>query len=446
MLKQQDHLLFSFIFVCTFIDVKPVGGNAAGGGGSASQKAAQSDDDDELIIETDDEEFEQFDEEEFEGFTGSNDPLVEEPIKADPKKAEPKITVAKVPIHYHFRTHWDSYWMEMLMLLGLFVYFSNYFVGRSKNSKLANLWLNTHRSLLEENFLLVGDDGRKEGESTPGFMKESESLYMLWCSGRTCCEGMLVELKMIKRQDIVSIISTILRPVQDQIHIKVELSKDIMDTFVFCLGSKKTASRMFKEMHDLNKFCILVNKPEEKYKIPSGYSILSEIPEATAAVLDSKLLAALNKYGRFIDYIHISDQFAGVIQQEDPNQIKQPETQRMLMCGFNILPKEDMEEMKPLLILVFYLLERLKRLRLSREAKTKAEKNRARVEEQFLKITHSARAEAAAQKREEKRKAEKEKIMAEDDPEKQRKWEKKEQKRQAKKSQPKMKQLSIKAL
>lgn len=36
--------------------------------------------------------------------------------------------------------------------------------------------------------------------------------------------------------------------------------------------------------------------------------------------------------------------------------------------------------------------------------------------------------------------------MAEDDPEKQRKWEKKEQKRQAKKSQPKMKQLSIKAL
>lgn len=36
--------------------------------------------------------------------------------------------------------------------------------------------------------------------------------------------------------------------------------------------------------------------------------------------------------------------------------------------------------------------------------------------------------------------------MAQDDPEKQRTWEKKEQKRQMKKKAPKMKQLSIKAL
>jgi len=41
---------------------------------------------------------------------------------------------------------------------------------------------------------------------------------------------------------------------------------------------------------------------------------------------------------------------------------------------------------------------------------------------------------------------EKEKILSEDDPEKQRRWEKKEQKRQLKKKAPKMKQLSIKAL
>lgn len=341
------------------------------------------------MIENDDEEFEQFDEEEFEGFTNNAEQSAEEPIKPDPKKGEPKITVAKVPIHYHFRTHWDSYWMELLMLVGLFVYFSNYFVGRSKNSKLANLWLNTHRTLLDENFTLVGDDGRKEGESVPGFMKESESLYTLWCSGRTCCEGMLVELKMIKRQDLVSIMSTILRPVQDQIHIKVELSKDIMDTFVFCIASRKTGARMFKEMYDLSKFCILVNKPEEKYKIPSGYNILSEIPEATASLLDSKLIAAINKYDKYIDYIHISDQFAGVIQQEEPTQLKTPT--RMLICGFNILPKADMEEMKPLLILVFYLLERLKRLRLSREAKVKADKNRSRIEEQYLKVTHNGK-------------------------------------------------------
>ena len=30
--------------------------------------------------------------------------------------------------------------------------------------------------------------------------KESEHLFTLWCSGRQCCEGMLVELKLLKRQ------------------------------------------------------------------------------------------------------------------------------------------------------------------------------------------------------------------------------------------------------
>lgn len=80
------------------------------------------------------------------------------------------------------------------------------------------------------------------------------------------------------------------------------------------------------------------------------------------------------------------------------------------------------------------------------QGKNKAEKNRLRVEEEFLKSTHSARVEAAAQRREDKRKQEKERVLAEDDPEKQRRWEIKEQKRQAKKKAPKMKRLAVKSL
>lgn len=83
------------------------------------------------------------------------------------------------------------------MLAGLLVYFLNFFTGKNKNYKLANMWYYTHKTLLEENFTLVGDDGKMEIEN-PGLVKESENLYMLWCSGRTCCEGMLVELKFLK--------------------------------------------------------------------------------------------------------------------------------------------------------------------------------------------------------------------------------------------------------
>uniref|UniRef100_A0A182MVL3 PAT complex subunit CCDC47 n=1 Tax=Anopheles culicifacies TaxID=139723 RepID=A0A182MVL3_9DIPT len=402
--------------------------------------------DDDGIVEDEDSEFEHFqDEEEFEGFAstiGDHDDLRQgEPVG---KHAEPKLTIPKVPIH--FRTHWDSYWMEMLMLAGLMAYFANYLVGNKKNSAIANQWLSMHRTLLEDNFALVGDDGKKETEgSTFSFNKESESVYTLWCSGRTCCEGMLVELKMIKRQDLVSLIAGIMKPVQDQLHIKVDLSADSMDNFVFCVASRKQATKMFKELNDLNKFCCLVSKAEDKYNIP-GFALLSEIAEVSASILDGRLVAALNKYSHLIDYIHLSDQYSGPIQQEDPSQLKRPEVRRILHCGFNVPVKGDLEEMKPLLILVFYLMDRVRRFKLSKEAKTKSDKNRAAVEEEFMKSTHQARAEAAALRREEKRKAEKEKILAEEDPEKQRRWEKKEQKRQLKKQAPKMKQLSIKAL
>lgn len=50
---------------------------------------------------------------------------------------------------------------------------------------------------------ILGDDGSAEKSDAPGFIKESENIFTLWCSGRTCCEGMLVELKLIKVNLIV---------------------------------------------------------------------------------------------------------------------------------------------------------------------------------------------------------------------------------------------------
>ncbi|GBP95490.1 Coiled-coil domain-containing protein 47 [Eumeta japonica] len=106
-----------------------------------------------------------------------------------------------------------------------------------------------------------------------------------------------------------------------------------------------------------NKYCTLVSKPETRYNVPHGFSVLSEIPEATSAILENRVITALSKYQQYIDYIHISDQFSGVIQQDEANSLKQPETKPVLMAGFN-LPKDGY---------------------------SKAEKNRLRVEE-FLKV------------------------------------------------------------
>lgn len=144
-------------------------------------------DDQDIIIDDDDSEFEHFqDNEEFEGFE----------IKDEKPVTEPKITIAKIPIN--FRQNWDSYYLEILMILGLAVYFINFATGKSKNTKIANTWFQTHRQLLEENFSLVGDDNSLDSNENVHLIKESENIFTLWCSGRTCCEGMLVELKLLK--------------------------------------------------------------------------------------------------------------------------------------------------------------------------------------------------------------------------------------------------------
>ncbi|XP_076269950.1 PAT complex subunit CCDC47 [Rhynchophorus ferrugineus] len=407
-----------------------------------SDSFANDEESDEVLVDIEvDSEFEHFqDADEFEGFEEKEEkPLV-----------EPKITIAKVPVN--FRQSWDSYYLEILMIFGLFVYFINFALGKSKNTKIANAWFQTHKQLLEENFAMVGDDGNLERNDNVKMIKESENVFTLWCSGRTCCEGMLVELRLIKRQDLVAIIANMMKPSLDQVQITVRMNKEDMENFIFAVASKKTALHISKDLQDISIYCS-ERKAGEKYNIPSSFQVMSEIAESTSAMLDSKIIAVLNNYTECVDYIHFSDQYSGLKPTEEATSptLKQPQVQKVLRFGFNIpvkgMPLEEAQKrLKPLMVMVFYCINKVKNYRLSKEGKHKADKNRQKVEEAFLKSTHQARAEAAAAKREEKKRLEKERIMAEDDPEKQRRWEIREEKRQAKKRAPRMKQLKVKAL
>lgn len=43
------------------------------------------------------------------------------------------------------RTNWENYYMEIIMILGIVVYFLNFFTGKTKNQKIANQWFAAHR-------------------------------------------------------------------------------------------------------------------------------------------------------------------------------------------------------------------------------------------------------------------------------------------------------------
>jgi len=46
-------------------------------------------------------------------------------------------------------------------------------------------------------------------------------------------------------------IGQLMRPSSDQVHIRVDMNKEDMDTFVFCVATKKSALRLAKDMADL---------------------------------------------------------------------------------------------------------------------------------------------------------------------------------------------------
>nr|KAF6308816.1 coiled-coil domain containing 47 [Pipistrellus kuhlii] len=342
------------------------------------------------------------------------------------------------------------------MVTGLLAYIMNYIIGKNKNSRLAQAWFNSHRELLESNFTLVGDDGtNKEATSTGKLNQENEHIYNLWCSGRVCCEGMLIQLRFLKRQDLLNVLARMMRPASDQVQIKVTMNDEDMDTYVFAIGARKALVRLQKEMQDLSEFCSDKPKSGAKYGLPDSLAILSEMGEVTEGMMDTKMVHFLTHYADKIESVHFSDQFSGPkIMQEEGQPLKLPETKRTLLFTFNApgsgntYPK-DMEALLPLMNMVIYSIDKAKKFRLNREGKQKADKNRARVEEKFLKLTHVQRQEAAQSRREEKKRAEKERIMNEEDPEKQRRLEeaalRREQKKLEKK-QMKMKQIKVKAM
>ena len=138
---------------------------------------------------------------------------------------------------------------------------------------------------------------------------------------------------------------------------------------------------------------------------------------------------------------------------DDQPQQDLPECRKALIFTFNITGmnakksiEDSVEDLKPLMLLVLYFIDKIKRFRLSREAKNKADKNRTKVQEAFWKSIHAAKAERAAEERERKRRELKERIREIEDPDKQRKMEERELRRERKKAAPKMKQMKVKAM
>ena len=159
------------------------------------------------------------------------------------------------------------------------------------------------------------------------------------------------------------------------------------------------------------------------------YSILTDTPELEIGILEDRVVSTILKYSELFCFIHFSDSNSNF-----------PAWKKTLRFKFNLPPQNDMAELRKLIEMAIYLVDRVVFLseNLSNAVLTRNKELRAKVARKKQKLDHETRQEQFARKKEEQRAKELE-ARAKMTPEQLQRLDEKERKERAKKAGPKMK-------
>ncbi|MED6143145.1 hypothetical protein PIB30_003851 [Stylosanthes scabra] len=325
-----------------------------------------------------------------------------------------------------------SFTVEIICVSFLIMFAINYFTGKRENENIALSWaaqFAAKDSIFEKNFSLLGiGDG---GDDSPLLLKEGQTSFKFYASGRRYCQGLLATLELKSRHDLIARIYNMVVPTRDEISFEVYMNDDAMDHVVFALAKKKAAKAMHKDVKDLQRFAGFVSAPNGRKWVSDDLAVISESKEVagdliTDAVIDQVFgEKAFEKYGKGLISLHFSDQHPG-------------RHRKVLLFKFALPSAKNMADMTRLVALVPYYIDLIGRYKLSPQARSKTETARQKAAQEAQKELRNAQQEAM-----QRRKAERKKMMEEAEAklsaEAIRKKEAKERARQMKKSMPRMK-------
>lgn len=403
--------------------------------------------------------------------TGSiNKPIINDDVsdkKQDDSKAStkkrPQLKLVHAPSIWVYR--WDSFYVELGFIFAFLMYFLNYLTGCNKNSVLVSEWFDKSYDVLKSNFCLIGgspllevdkkndsDEALKEKMSLQevyknrkGFVKMSESNYTLWCSGRVGTDGVLIQLDLHKRQDLFAMAFNLLKPSQETclMHFLINNSEGY-DNFVFCIANKVMAPRLARDMCDINVYCPK-RKPISQCGVNSDrLFVMSETSDVVSYILDNYVTKFLETNEKLINYIHITDQYVIDRKEDETPALRLANSKRMAIFSFAI--PSNPGEASEFVVFALYVLDRLRKFKLTRDSKQKCDKTRQKITGIQEKTALSLAQQKAKETKDALRRQEKEMMLTEEDPAKQRMWERKEAKRELKKSKMRVKQLKVKSM
>ncbi|GAA0166139.1 hypothetical protein LIER_21366 [Lithospermum erythrorhizon] len=323
------------------------------------------------------------------------------------------------------------FYVEILSVSFLLMFLFNYFTGKKENENLALAWAIKFAgkdSIFDKNFSLLGVG---EGDDSPLLLKEGQSTFRFYSSGRRFCQGLLATMELKSRHDLIARVYNAVVPCKDEMTIEVTMNDDAMDHVVFALARKKLAKTMLKEVGDLQRFAALVGLPSGRKWVADELAVVAESKEVagdmiTEAVLDQVFGdKAFEKVGRFFISMHFSDQYLG-------------SQRKMLIFKFAIPDMKNMADMTRLVALVPYYIDLIGRYKLSSHARVKTDAARQKVSQEIQRELLNARQEDLKKRKVEARKK-LEEAEAKLSAEALRKKEAKDRARQMKKAMPKMK-------
>lgn len=388
-----------------------------------------------------------------------SDEFERQPSEARPSGASSELKITQVPVS--LQRKWWNYTTEFVIVTLLLIYITVYLSGRMANQSYAQSWLEYHREILENNFCYIGPASAKMSievneheQSTKTnselLCRDYDHVYSMWCSGRVQTDGLLITLELSRRQDLVGCVLKVLKSTPDKITYKLILDAKEGDNFVLAVAKRNMSSSYLKAMCDLTRYAP-DRRDGSKFGLQDTFNVFNEIGEASHALLDRDMIKVFKMYENIIEVLHISDQYLkSTIDEEQALQAgNMPDVSKVVMLTIK-LPKgsvtESMSEIVPLLHLILSLGDKVSRFKLSRDAYARSEGKRAKIRSAYMKMMHQQRAEAAQQRKEDRKKAEKEKMLNMEDPEQQRRWEEREHRREMKKRGPKIKQVRMKGM
>jgi hypothetical protein len=144
------------------------------------------------------------------------------------------------------------------------VYTIFYLVGRSQNERIVRSWAVAMQSEFMDQFASVGAENSL-------LIKESQHSFRMPASGRVNCQGLQVNLKLKKRQDIVTFFYNLWYPTEDIMEVTVVM-EPTMEPIMFAIVANSEKNSFVKSEKDVE----ILGKQYNSNLLPAKFTLFSD--------------------------------------------------------------------------------------------------------------------------------------------------------------------------